>query len=183
MRAGKMSRRLAAMTLLASVTAGCSPDPAPTPAPPPPVSQTPTESAQEMQQRVDYEAAEKAYRTFRAEYGRVLQRGGAEKATQVMTENAGGPYLREFAQVMRGYRRLGFHESGTLKIGYVRYAGYSTSSILLDVCEDDRPVDVYQRNGKKYGSGEVRTARLDVRKKGDRWKMWDGESQKVDSCD
>ena len=49
----------------------CGPEPTPTtaPTPSPVVSQTPTESAQERQQRIDYEAAEKAYRTFELSSG------------------------------------------------------------------------------------------------------------------
>lgn len=184
MSIGKVGRSLAALTLIGLTFAGCTADPAPAPSPTPipPASQTPTESPQQRQERLDYEAAEKAYRTFRAEYRRVLRDGGAKQATAVMKETAGGPYLATLVEVIVGYDKLNARQKGTELIGYVRRGGYSTSSIVLDVCEDDRPVDALLKDGKKYGRGEVRTARLDLQKKDGRWKVWEGTGTKVESC-
>lgn len=183
MRAGKMSRRLAAMTLLASVTAGCSPDPAPTPAPPPPVSQTPTESAQEMQQRVDYEAAEKAYRTFRGEYNRVLRAGGSNKPTQVMNRTAGDGYLEDVQRVAEAYKGLHYHQAGEEKVTFVKRGGYSTSSIALDVCEDTSSVRTLNNKGNVVGRGEMRRLRLEIERRSGSWKIWSGSGKQVDSCE
>ena len=94
---GGAGRTLGVATLLCVLaTAGCSPGseaPGPAPTPPSPVQTTPTESPQERQERLDYAAAEKAYRTFRAEYGRVLRAGGAKEPTKVMKATAGGRVL------------------------------------------------------------------------------------------
>ena len=71
--------------LLAFLGTGCTPDDPP-PAPPSTTapSPTPTENAQEREERLAYEAAEKSYREFRAEYYRVLGSGGAKSSTPAM---------------------------------------------------------------------------------------------------
>ena len=92
-----------AVLVLGLLVAGCTPDPGPTPtvtpfprstSSSPSPSPTPTENAQERQQRLDFEAAEKAYLTAFAEirqarYGRAVHR----KPTKVMLANTGGFYL------------------------------------------------------------------------------------------
>ena len=99
--------------------AGCAADPAP-PSPPSPIptptETAPTETALERQTRLDYEAAERSYRAFRREYRRVLADGGARKPTKVMTETAGGPYLAEYVQVIRAYKKLNYTQKGGEKI-------------------------------------------------------------------
>ncbi len=82
------------------LVAGCTPDPGPGPgtSPSPAVSSstpspTPTENAQERQQRLDFEAAEKAYLTAFAESGRLAMAGGTNKPTKVLLENTVGAYL------------------------------------------------------------------------------------------
>src|SRR3954454_8462186 len=126
----RVGRGLVTAALLCLLTAqGCSADlgsPSPSPTAP---THTPTESAQQRQERLDYAAAEKAYRTFRAEYGRVLRAGGAKEPTRVMKATAGGDYLATFTEVIRGYKQLGSREVGTEKIVYVHRAGYSERSI------------------------------------------------------
>jgi hypothetical protein len=185
MNARTLGRGLAALTLVALVAGGCTPDPAPgpTPSPTPTVSATPTESDQEREQRLAYEAAEKSYRTFRAEYGRVMNAGGANTATKVMMATAGGPYLTEFVELAQAFHGLKAHSSGVEKIVYVRRVGYSSSSVALEVCEDSRSVKDYDKRGKVIGKGEIRTAQLEVRKLGSQWKLWSGEGDKVSSCD
>ncbi len=83
------------------------PTPGPTPTLTPTVVETPPETAAEREQRLAYEAAEKSYRTFRAELGRVLRAGGAKEATPLMKQTAGGPYLKEFVEVIQAYKGLG----------------------------------------------------------------------------
>ena len=73
---------VALVCALALGPAGCTPDAVVQPTPSPSASSaTPTETDAERQERLDYAAAEKAYRTFRAEYGRVLRAGGAKEPT------------------------------------------------------------------------------------------------------
>src|SRR3954447_16625275 len=106
--AGRLAMVAAVLVLLGS---GCTPDPGPQPTPTP-VAPTPSENAQEREQRLAYEAAEKSYRTFRAEYQRVLGRGGAASPTKQMRETAGGAYLKETAKVAEAYKGLNYHSEG-----------------------------------------------------------------------
>jgi hypothetical protein len=185
MNARTLGRAVAALTLVALVAGGCTPDPTPSPplTPTPTLSATPTESDQEREQRLAYEAAEKSYRTFRAEYRRVLRQGGAKEPTAVMKDTAGGPYLDTFAKIAQGYKIVGDHQRGREIIQYVRHGGYSTESLSLNVCEDGRPVQVIRKNGKQGGVGEVRTATLEVRYVGSTWKVWSGTGEMVKACE
>ena len=161
---------------------GCTPTPEPTASPTPTPSPTPTENAVERQMRLDFEAAEKSYRTFRAELGRVLRAGGAKEATPVMKATASGEYLETFTRVVRGYRTTESHDTGKERIVYVRRGAHSPTSLHIDVCEDSRAVKSFER-GVLTGSGELRTANLEVRKVNGVWKIWTGTGQKVKQCD
>lgn len=174
-------RSIAALLTIGSLVA-CGPEPAP-PTPSPTVSQTPTESALERQQRVDYEAAEKAYRTFRAEFNRVLQAGGSKSATKIMKANAGGEYLDTAKGVVQAYEGFGDHQEGTEDIVYVRAGGYSTKSLILRTCEDSRQVKALDKDGKSLGPGELRALELEARSTTSGWKIWAGTGKKVASCE
>jgi hypothetical protein len=177
-------RSLAALLVTGSLVA-CGPDPAPTtsPTPSPVASQTPTETAQERQQRIDYEAAEKAYRTFRAEFNRVLQAGGSKSATRVMKRTAGGEYLKTAEGVVQAYKGFGDHQEGTEHIVYVRGGGYSTKSLILESCEDTRQVEALDKKGRSLGPGELRALKLEARATASGWKIWAGTGKKVASCE
>lgn len=134
--------------------------------------------------RLDYEAAEKVYRRFRAEYRRVLRAGGAKQATRVMKETAGNGYLKETEDVIKAAYAFGDHEEGGReKIVYVRYVGWKPQNVTLDVCEDDRSVKVLDKNGKSLGPGEFRAVTIQVRQSSAGWKLWSGNGKKVDLCD
>lgn len=168
------------LACLLAVT-GCTSDEPAGPAPlPTPVVQTPTETTLERQQRLDYAAAEKSYRTFRAEYNRVLRAGGAKKPTKLMKATAGGSYLAELTEVVVAYDGIGGRNSGQEKIVYVRPAGYSADELVLEVCEDSRSI-IAVAPGRRL-RGEVRLARLEVRHLGGAWKVWSGSGKKVSSC-
>ena len=161
--------------------AGCTPDAvAPPPPPPSPVSQSPTETARERQERLDYAAAEKAYRTFRAEYNRVLRAGGAEEPTKVMKATAGGAYLRDLAEIAEAYAGTNARDTGMEQILVVRQGGYSPTSLIIDVCEDGRAIQTIL--GKKRVPGELRTAHLTVRKTTSGWRVWSGTGEEVRAC-
>ena len=74
-----------------ALTAACTSEPAPaaTPSPTSPAA-TPSESQIERQMRLDYEAAEKAYRATSAEQDRLYQAGGASQATCELKATATG---------------------------------------------------------------------------------------------
>ena len=75
-----------------ALTAACTSEPAPgATSSPTPVSTTPTESQIERQMRLDYEAAEKAYRANMAEQDRlVLRHGGADESNSCTQATATG---------------------------------------------------------------------------------------------
>jgi len=177
-------RSIAVLLATGSLVA-CGPEPTPTtsPTPSPVATQTPTESAQERKQRLDYEAAEKAYRTFRAEFNRVLQAGGSKSATKVMKENAGGEYLKSTEEVVQAYKGLGGKQIGDELIVYVRPAGYSPKSVIIETCEDTRKVKALDKRGKSLGPGEVLALQIEVRQLRNQWKLWSGSGRKVKSCE
>lgn len=184
MAGGRKAVGAAALLCVLAVT-GCTAEagtPAPSVSSPPAPSASPTETEQERQERLDYAAAEKAYRTFRREYGRVLRAGGAKKPTKVMRATAGGEYLETFSRVIRGYRELGSREVGREKIVYVHHGGYAADVVRLDVCEDSSDTRTVRRNGQTV-KGEVRTAALEVRQVSGSWKVWSGSGKLVRSCE
>lgn len=180
---GNIGRLLAAVVVVGVAVTGCTPAAAPLPSPSPPVSQTPTESSEQRQQRLDYEAAEKSYRAFRAEYNRVLRAGGAKEPTPVMKANAGNGYLTEVQKVAEAYKGLGYHQVGTEEIVSIKRGGHSPMSLVIDACEDTRNVHTEDRKGKNLGSGEIRLVKIKVRTTGGIWRLWSGNGKKADSCD
>ena len=84
-----------AVVACCALAAACTQEPAQTSSPSPtPAAATPTESQIERQMRLDYEAAEKAYRANRAEQARLYQAGGTTEATSAMRATATASYLR-----------------------------------------------------------------------------------------
>ena len=174
--------RLVVLTsLLALLMGSCSQpdDLQPTPTP---VVVTPIENAQEREQRLAYEAAEKSYREFRAEYDRVLKSGGAKAPTFAMKKNAAGPYLKETSEVSQAFNGLGYHRVGLENIVFIRRNGYESGSLSLKTCEDSSNAKILNRDKKVVGRGEIRTIDLDVHLIGSTWKLWSGSGMKVDSC-
>lgn len=169
--------------LLAFLSTACSPA-GPPPSPPSTSAAVPipTETDQEREQRLAYEAAETSYREFRVEFYRVLAAGGAKSATPKMKATAAGPYLKYFTELAQAYKGESKHSTGSERTGYVRPQGYSSDSLVLDVCEDSTAVRDFNAKGKQTGEGEVRTARLEVRRVSGVWKVWDGDGEKVSSC-
>lgn len=170
------------VSLLALLGAGCTPDTS-TPPPATSTSATPTESAQEREERIAYEAAEKSYREFRAEFNELLASGGAKKATAKMQSTAADSYLKQNLEVVQAYKGLRYHQEGADKIIYVHKGGYSPSSVVLLTCEDASGARTIDKRGEVVGRGDVRTLELEARKTADGWKLWSGTGSKVKTCD
>lgn len=171
--------------LLAFLGTACTPsDP---PAPPaassvPSAAPTPTENAQELEERLAYAAAEKSYRDFRAEFRRITGAGGASKATQKMKDASGGPYLADATKVIRAYKDTGSHTEGDTRIGYVIPAGYSDESLLLNVCEDETAVKTFDAKNRQVARNQVLILQLDVREIDGLWKVWNFSGHQEKSC-
>ena len=120
------------------LVAACTPEPAPTVTPTPtPVSSTPTETEIERQQRLDYEAAEKAYRRAVAEGDRLAQHGIA-KSTPELEAVATGEYLELQIDSLEYLKKRGLRLRGTVTILEVsREGGWSADELNLVGCEDN----------------------------------------------
>jgi hypothetical protein len=163
----------------------CSPSAGVSPSPTPGVSTsaTPPETEQQRKERLDFEAAEKAYRAFAAEYDRLYEiKDGSSKPTKKLTDNAAGPYLKVMMGFLQDSRARGHHTSGKVRIAYVERGAYSTEELILKTCEDGSDVKVLNRNGKQVATGSTSKLTLYVRPIGGRWKLWDGDQEVVKTC-
>jgi len=180
--------------VLGLLVAGCTPDPGttpsvtPTPAvssPTPSPSPTPTqtENAQERQQRLDFEAAEKAYLTAFAESGRLAMAGGTRKPTKVLLANTGGFYLEVQLNDLQVLKRNGWRADRPSTTSVSAGGGWSTDELGLTACEDASQVRLLNSEGKVVGKDRpmrfVQT--LTATKVKGVWKITDGDSKIVKS--
>jgi hypothetical protein len=138
-----------AVVACCALVVACTPvQPASSPSPTP-ASRTPTESEIERQIRLDYEAAEKAYRANIAEQDRLYMAGGTIVATPVLRATSTGSYLRISLESLRDVHRTGWRAtSGTRIVGVVRDGGWRNGRVGLTSCEDNEIVRFVDRSGK-----------------------------------
>ena len=174
--------QLGAALAMCSLAAACTPQRAPDPAPSPTsASTTPAETQLERQTRLDFQEAEKAYRSFRAEYSRLAIAGGADRPTSVMKENASGPYLEVMVDFLAQTRAAGKKQQGVVRIAYVRPESHSPREVTLQVCEDGTKVRNVAEDGH-ISKGVAAKIVLYVRPIDGRWKVWNGDDEEVSSC-
>jgi hypothetical protein len=131
--------------------------------------------------RLDYEAAEKAYRANIAEQDRQSQLGIAEKSP-ALTSTATGNYLRFVLQVLRDIRDSDWRAEGTTTIRGVAPNGWRENQLQLKVCEDNSAVNFTDKKGRDVTPKNVlRTyvQDLTVSRVEGRWKVSDVESRAV----
>jgi hypothetical protein len=105
-----------AVVACCALTAACTQEPEQTRSPSPTsAATTPSESQIERQMRLDYEAAEEAYRSSTAEQDRLYQAGGATKATPSLRATATGSYLRITLKSLREVHESGWRAKGNTK--------------------------------------------------------------------
>lgn len=183
----RASSYLGAISATCVLLAACMPaDGAPVPPPPDSqsaVSATPPETAQEREERLAYEAAEKAYRTFRAEYDRLYQiPSSPSKPPKAITQNAAGPYLKVMMGFLTYSAERNRRADRAMRIAYVRPGGYSLEELVLETCEDGSRIRVLNPQGKQVGHGGTSALKLIVRRVDGRWKVWDGDQTVVARC-
>jgi hypothetical protein len=165
-----------------AIAAGCTPAPVPTSTPSPtPAATTPTESQIERQMRLDYEAAETAYRDNMAEQDRQSQLGIAVR-TKELTSTATGNYLRFVLKVLDDIRASGWRADGTTTIRGVARTGWRKDHIRLMACEDNSAVKFLDKNGRDVTptSGDrIYVQDLTVTRVEGHWKVSDVESRPV----
>jgi hypothetical protein len=174
-----------AVVACCALAAACASEPASTSTrSPTPVVTTITEPQIERQTRLDYEAAEKAYRDNMAEQDRLYKAGGTAKATPALKTTATGSYLRITVASLRDVRRRGWHAIGDTKIvSVVRARGWKQGRVELTSCEDNEIVRFVDRSGRDVtpdGLALYVQALTVVREDG-RWKVSTALTTKVET--
>jgi hypothetical protein len=138
-----------AVVACCALAVACTPEqPASTPSPTL-ASTTPTESQIERQMRLDYEAAEKAYRANIAEQDRLYMAGGTVKVTPVLKATATSSYLRISLESLRHVHKSGWRATASTRIvGVVRDGGWKGDRVGLTSCEDNEIVRFVDRSGR-----------------------------------
>jgi hypothetical protein len=173
-----------AVVACCALVAGCTPEPPASTLPPTPVTTTPTESQIERQMRLDYEAAEQAYRASTAEQDRLYQGGGATSASPVLKVTATGSYLTITLKSLREVHKAGWHaEGGTKIIGVVRNGGWRAGQVGLTSCEDNNAIRFLDRRGNDVTPQVERryVQKLTIMRVRDRWKVSSANSTRVHS--
>jgi hypothetical protein len=183
-RRGTSEGLLALAISLSLLTMGCIPKAggAPSPAPSPPASLP--ETSREERARLDFAAAEHAYRGATAEVNRLLMVGGADGPTKVLLTFAEGKFLDFTVDVLRSTKNSKTRTTAPLTIAAVAPSGgWSENRIRLTACEDATKVRVLDLSGKDVTPKGMRRAvqQLTVVKSGDSWKVADAETTLVKS--
>jgi hypothetical protein len=168
-----------------AIAAACTPEPAATSTPSPtPTATTPAESQIERQMRLDYEAAENAYRMNTSEQDRLYRAGGAVKATSALKATATGSYLRITLESLREVHESGWHAKGSTNIiGVTHDGGWKPGRLSLTSCEDNSAIRFFDRRGEDVTPQVERryVQKLTVVKTAARWKVSTAESTRVHS--
>jgi hypothetical protein len=170
-----------AVVACCALAVACTPKPAIAPSPTP-ASTTPTESQIERQMRLDYEAAEQAYRANMAEQDRLYMAGGTIDATPVLRATSTGSYLRISLESLRDVHRSGWRAtSGTRIVGVVRDGGWKNERVGLTSCEDNEIVRFVDKSGKDVTPKALALyiQALTVVKESGRWKVSQALTTKV----
>ena len=165
-----------------ALTTACTPDPAPasTPSPTSPAA-TPTESQIERQMRLDYEAAEEAYRANIDEQDRLAQAGGVDKASRSLKSTAEGEYLSAAAASLAFIKKKGWHGVGKTTILGVIHVGWQDGRVRLMSCEDGSRLRLLDKAGADVTpKGDSRFVQsLYVVRRSGRWKVSSFASRSV----
>jgi hypothetical protein len=165
-----------------ALAAACTSEPASSSTPSLSPAATPTESQIERQIRLDYEAAEEAYRVNMAEQDQLYQAGGSGKTTPELKATATGSYLRITLDSLREVRRLGWHAIGATKIvGVVRDQGWTRGRVGLTSCENNETVRFVDESGRDVTpkGRALYVQALTVVKESGRWKVSTALTTKV----
>jgi hypothetical protein len=174
-----------AVVACCALAAACAQEPAQTRSlSPTPAATTPSESQIERQMRLDYEAAEDAYRWSTAEQDRLYRAGGATKASPALRATATGSYLRITLKSLREVHKSGWHAKGNTKIiGVVENGGWREGRVGLTSCEDNTAIRFFDGSGEDVTPKNERryVQELTVVKVTERWKVSTASSTRVHS--
>jgi hypothetical protein len=165
-----------------ALAAACTPEPAPArTSSPTAAATTPSESEIERQIRLDYEAAESAYRASVAEHDRQAQLGMASAAP--LRRTATDAYLNFSVRSLRRSRDAGWRAEGGTKIINVVGTGWQERRVRLIACEDSSNVRFTDTRGRDVSPRSRRTyvQKLTANMVGSKWKIADISSTVVKS--
>ena len=175
-----------AVVACCALAAGCSPDQAPASTPSPtPVAATTAESQIERQMRLDYEAAEEAYRTNISEQDRLARAGGVERPTAELRTTAEGEYLSSVVASLALIKRNGWRGSGSTTIVGIGRVGWQEKHVRLLSCEDGSRLQLFDNSGKDVtpkGNSRFVQHLLVVQRAG-RWRVSTFDSKSVKSLE
>lgn len=174
-----------AVVACCALAVACSPEqPASTPSPLR-ASAPPTESQIERQMRLDYEAAEKAYRANIAEQDRLARAGGVRRATTALESTAEGEYLSFTVASLALIKRKGWRGSGGTMILGVVQVGWQEKRVRLISCEDGSRLRLFDISDKDVTpKGESRFVQsLVVVQRAGRWRVSAFNSKSVKSLE
>ena len=185
--------RIGAAIAGCALVAACTPNqppavtPTPTPAatPSPTPSATPTETDIERRMRLDFEAAERAYRTSRSEQDR-LARLGSAAATPTLRRTSTGEYLEFALSSLQRIKNSGWRTVGGVKIVGIARGGWQSNRLHLTSCEDGSSIRFIDESNKDVTpDNPVRTFIQEftiIKVDGD-WKVSELRSKRVESFD
>jgi hypothetical protein len=155
-----------------ALAVACTPEPAIAPSPAP-ASTTRTESQIERQMRLDYEAAEQAYRANIAEQDRLARAGGVRRATAALKSTAEGEYLSFTVASLELIKKKDWRGSGNTMILGVVQIGWQERRVRLMSCEDGSRLRLFDKSGNDVTpKGESRFVQsLLVVQRAGRWRV------------
>jgi hypothetical protein len=165
-----------------ALAAACTPEPAPiSTALPTSAATTSTESQIERQMRLDYEAAEKAYRNNIAEQDSLVQKGGAYRATAALKSTAEGDYLSAALASLAYIKKRRWHGTGQTTVLGVAHIGWQQKRVRLLSCEDGSRLRLFDHAGNDVTpKGDSRFVQsLSVVQRRGRWRVSAFESKSV----
>jgi hypothetical protein len=171
-----------AVVACCALAAACASEPASTSTrSPTPVVTTITESQIERQMRLDYEAAETAYRNNIVEQDRLARAGGVHRTTSALKSTAEGDYLSAALASLAYIERKGWHGSGSTAILGVAQVGWQEKRVRLTSCEDGSRLRLIDKSGKDVTpKGNARFIQsLSVVQRAGRWRVSSFESRSV----
>jgi hypothetical protein len=170
-----------AVVACCALAVACTPElPASAPSPVP-ASTTPTESEIERQMRLDYEAAEQAYRDNIAEQDQLAKAGGVRRATAALKSTAEGEYLSFTVASLALIKKNGWRGSGNTMIPGVVQIGWQERRVRLMSCEDGSRLRLFDKSGKDVtpkGASRFVQSLLIVQRAG-RWRVSAFDSKSV----
>jgi hypothetical protein len=131
--------------------------------------------------RLDYDAAEKAYRANIAEQDRLARAGGVRQPTAALKSTAEGEYLSAAVTSLAYIKKNGWHGTGNTTILGVAHVGWQKTRVRLMSCEDGSHLRLLDHSANDVTpKGDSRFVQsLSVVRRGGRWRVSAFESKSV----